>query len=420
MIAEPVPTGLDFTGATLRLMQSHMDTWGRHPFIVQLARQVASMAKVGTPDDEAWAVWAWIRANVEYRSDPVGTQWIQDPYETAVKSRAGNCANMAVLAGSMLQALGHPARAVAVQWKDRDDWTHAVAFDQKTGHVVDPVSPTYAWPPGNKAVEYLVDADGNMDEGYKEEGRGLGFSIGGWHPFQIATYLPTLKKLDPLANTALGKAVWKPIEKVNQTINKDFAKAKVWSQEHRTELQMAAAIAAAIVTAGVASGAIGAAEAGAAEAGAGAAAAETGAELATVTTATTLPSEALTALAPSAYSAADLAVMTPGVVPTIAAPMAVGSYALDPSVQAAASSSGWGSTAAEVGRDALLIQSLAKAAGLIPSGAQGSAGTYYGTGYGSSYGGGGSAGPFIPDTQTTLPRWMLPAGILLALFLITR
>lgn len=158
MIAEPLRVRGSITQETLRLMQDLIERWGKHPFFVQLSRQVAAMAKARTPDDEAWAVWAWIRANVAYRSDPVGTQWVQDPYETAVKSRAGNCANMAVLAGTMLQALGHPATATAVWWDDRSDFTHAVAVDEKIRKVVDPVSPTYAWPPLQKKVYALMGA----------------------------------------------------------------------------------------------------------------------------------------------------------------------------------------------------------------------------------------------------------------------
>lgn len=158
MIAEPVRVRGSITQETLRLMQSLMDKWSKHPFFVQLSRQVAELARARTPEDEAWAVWAWIRAHVAYRSDPVGTQWVQDPFETAVRSQAGNCANMAVLAGTMLQALGHPATATAVWWTDRDDWTHAVVMDHKTGRVVDPVSPTFDWPPFGKRTRALMGA----------------------------------------------------------------------------------------------------------------------------------------------------------------------------------------------------------------------------------------------------------------------
>ncbi len=158
MIAEPVRVRGSITQETLRLMQSLIDRWGKHPFFVQLARQIAELAKAKTPEDEAWAVWAWVRAHVAYRSDPVGTQWVQDPFETAVKSKAGNCANMAVLGGTLLQALGHPVKATAIWWTDRNDWTHAVVVDEKTNRVIDSVSPTFEWPPFNRKVKATMGA----------------------------------------------------------------------------------------------------------------------------------------------------------------------------------------------------------------------------------------------------------------------
>ena len=418
MKAEPVSTGLDFTGSTLRLMQNLIDQWCLHPLFVQVAREVAEMAGAKDAENEAWAIWAWIRANVTYRADPIGAQWIQDPYETAFKSHAGNCANMAILAGTMLQALGHPAKATAVHWVDRDDWTHAVVYDEKAGRVVDPVSPTFEWPPQGKQVQYLVDADGHLGQGYSEAGRGLGFSIGGWHPFQIATYLPTLKKLDPLANTSIGKAVWNPIEKVNQTVNKDFAKTKVWSQNHRQDLQIAAAVAAAIVTAGAASGLIGAAEVGGEATAEGVAAAE-GVEAGESVIATTayIP-ETMTALTPlSASTVADLGALTPGV----AATSAVEGTSLMSSVGSGLS------TLASYGKDALTLLALSKAltgGGSQPgqSGQPGDPGygSYSGGGYGSG-GGLGLPGASTPDAGPGgLPLWALPVGGLVLLLILAR
>lgn len=158
MIAEPVRVRGSITQATLGLMQRTIEKWGKHPLFVQLARQIAELAHAKTPEDEAWAVWAWTRANVSYRSDPVGTQWVQDPYETAIKSKAGNCVNMAIVAGTLLWALGHPVQATAVWWADRTEYTHAVVFDVKINRVVDPVSPTFEWPPFGKEVRATMGA----------------------------------------------------------------------------------------------------------------------------------------------------------------------------------------------------------------------------------------------------------------------
>lgn len=105
----------------------------------------------------------------------------------------------------------------------------------------------------------------------------LGFSIGGWHPLRANTYLPTLKKLDPLAKTSIGKALWKPVEKLDRSVAKDFGKAKHWSQEHRKELQIAAAVALAAVGGAYALGYLGTTGAAAGAAGTAAAAGGTAA-----------------------------------------------------------------------------------------------------------------------------------------------
>lgn len=156
MMAEAQTVRGSLTQASLRLMQELMDTWSKHPFFVQLARKIVSLAGAQDFASETRAVWRWIRDHVEYRADPVGTQWIQDPFETAVTSKAGNCANMTILSGTLLQALGHPARALAVRWEGRDTFSHAVAADDRVGVVCDPVNPAFEWPP--RPVADLMEA----------------------------------------------------------------------------------------------------------------------------------------------------------------------------------------------------------------------------------------------------------------------
>jgi len=132
-----------FTSDTLRLMRSLVDDWSHTAFMVESARQIADLAGAQSFEGEAYAIWAWVRRSIAYRLDPVGTQWVQDPFETMTKTQAGNCANMAVLAGALLQALGHPAVIQAIQWEGQNDYSHAVVFDKLTGLVVDPVSPEF-------------------------------------------------------------------------------------------------------------------------------------------------------------------------------------------------------------------------------------------------------------------------------------
>lgn len=152
------PVRGSITQASLRMMQDNMNAWSKKPLFVMLAREICKLASAVGFEAESKAIWAWVRKNVVYRADPVGTQWIQDPVETGIISKAGNCANMAILCGTLLQALGHSCKAIAVKWVDRPTWSHAVCYDERTGHVIDAVSPTYAWPPPGRQVEAMMEA----------------------------------------------------------------------------------------------------------------------------------------------------------------------------------------------------------------------------------------------------------------------
>lgn len=147
------------TQETLRLMRDLVQKWHLHPVFVRLARMVCGAAGARNKEQESAAVHAWIRRAVTYRRDPVGAEWVQDPFETAFKGRVGDCDDMAVLAGTMLQAIGHPCRMAAVWWRDRESFSHAVCLDDATGMVVDPVAPQFQpWPPVGREVRAIMEA----------------------------------------------------------------------------------------------------------------------------------------------------------------------------------------------------------------------------------------------------------------------
>lgn len=147
------------TQETLRLMKKLVEKWHLHPVFVQFTRKVCDAAGAHTRVDEAKAIHAWIRSAVSYRHDPVGAEWVQDPFETAFKTKAGDCDDMAVLTGTMLQSIGHPCRMCAVWWQGRDQFSHAVCMDDLINSVVDPVSPVFSpWPPLGKTVRAIMEA----------------------------------------------------------------------------------------------------------------------------------------------------------------------------------------------------------------------------------------------------------------------
>ncbi len=288
---------------------------------------------------------------------------------------------------------------------------------------------------------------------FQEEGRGLGFSIGGWHPLRINTYLPTLKKLDPLANTALGKLAWKPIEKVDRFQAQKFQKVKKWSQDHRKQLQIAAAIAAMAVGGAFALGYLGTGAAAGASAGAGAAAAE-GAAAAAAGTAAAAEGAAAAGAAAGAAEAGSVIATTTMATETLA-PIAVGTSSagaatasltsLVPATVTASQATTGASilstlgkavaTTGEYGKTALTTLALVKAvSGGTPQPQESvmppiTVSQWGGGGYTGGGGGGGFLGPSMTPTDAygnpvapapeTLPSWLLPAaGIgLLALLL---
>jgi Transglutaminase-like superfamily len=142
--------------ATLALMQDLAEKWHKKPFFVDLARKIVS--GIRGLQNESKAVRDWVQAHVAYRRDPIGAEWVQDPFETVVKQRAGDCDDMAVVAMSLLMALGHDCEATAVQWQGRSAPSHAVCVDHSAQMVVDPCSPSHVWPPGGRKVAAMMGA----------------------------------------------------------------------------------------------------------------------------------------------------------------------------------------------------------------------------------------------------------------------
>lgn len=259
---------------------------------------------------------------------------------------------------------------------------------------------------------------------WREEGNGLGFSIGGFHPFRINDWKDTVKKIDSNITRALKidkipvigdihKKLTGAVDRFDRSVNKDFGKAKKWSQEHRKQLQIAAAVAAAAVGGWYyfgAAGASGAAGAGATQGGVAATTyASGGALTALPTTATIVPASLL---APVTVGAE-----TVGTVAATAAAAGGGSSLL----------STIGGVLGTVAKEAGPLLALSKALGVVPQGQAQPQGGDYGGGYFGGFGGGGGGGggflgPATLDTmgqgqpegaqapQAGLPTWAWIAG----------
>jgi hypothetical protein len=157
MIADAKTIRGSLTQETLSLMQDLTDEWCKHPFMVQLAREICSYGNALSPLEEDRAIHDYITSHIVFRHDPVGTEWVQDPLETLVNSQAGDCDDFSVVAGTLLQAIGHYCSMAAVKWSGRSDFSHAVCFDELTGAVVDGVEPDFEnWPPKGLEVSAFM------------------------------------------------------------------------------------------------------------------------------------------------------------------------------------------------------------------------------------------------------------------------
>lgn len=157
MLAEVVRERGSLTQETLRLMWNFIRKDAVDPAV---QRAAAAVAGGGSPQDQAGRVYAWVRTNIKYRPDPPNAELVQD-FEASLRTRGGDCDDLATAAGTMLAAIGHRVVPVAVWWKDRPRFTHAVVMDKTAGVIVDPVSPVFQpWPPAGygREVYALMEA----------------------------------------------------------------------------------------------------------------------------------------------------------------------------------------------------------------------------------------------------------------------
>jgi len=131
-----IPPGEQGTFVTLKLMKKIvLGPWGhRHPDVVLLARQITSKTSPGLKKDYeamADAVFKFAKANVPYRLDPAGLEWLQTPVYTLWgdngKPVPADCDDHAILIASLAMALGLQAAFRTVRGKGGGRWVHVYA-----------------------------------------------------------------------------------------------------------------------------------------------------------------------------------------------------------------------------------------------------------------------------------------------------
>ena len=108
-----LPPGDAGTRAVLKEMARLARRFSKDLAIIQLARKIVQHVPPKQYGGEVVAVHAWVRANIRYVRDVEGVETLADPIAT-INMHAGDCDDQAVVVATLLLAIGHKCRYVAI------------------------------------------------------------------------------------------------------------------------------------------------------------------------------------------------------------------------------------------------------------------------------------------------------------------
>lgn len=122
--------------------------------VFQQCKDVATDLEGDTIEQTCRNIFEYVNANVTYREDPPGDQWVKSPARL-VKDGFGDCKSYSILVNSILRCLGikHCFRFVAY---DTGDFTHVypIAFDGQKLIIIDVVAYVLKGTPFNNEIAY--------------------------------------------------------------------------------------------------------------------------------------------------------------------------------------------------------------------------------------------------------------------------
>ena len=110
-----IPEGVEGVRATLGVMRSMAREYKTNPRVLSTARSIVASMPGKDYVREAAALQNWVRSNIRYTQDVYNVETLQTPAAT-LALRHGDCDDQSVLLAALLNAIGHPARFVAVSF----------------------------------------------------------------------------------------------------------------------------------------------------------------------------------------------------------------------------------------------------------------------------------------------------------------
>ena len=108
-----IPEGIEGTRATLGIMRRLVREYKVNPMVLSTARSIVNGIVAKDHAGEAQALQQFVRSHVRYTQDVLDVETLQTPVAT-LKLRHGDCDDQATLLAALLNAVGIPARFVAV------------------------------------------------------------------------------------------------------------------------------------------------------------------------------------------------------------------------------------------------------------------------------------------------------------------
>jgi len=130
------------------------------PEIRDVAARIVRPIDEENPNAVAWAVWEWVRSQIQYVLDPAGVEMIQSP-DVTLRRGYGDCDDLSILAASLLSAVGVDAgfRAVAQVEEGEFDHVYVIYWTGDRWAEMDPISDEEA--PGTGP--YFPDAKSTLN-----------------------------------------------------------------------------------------------------------------------------------------------------------------------------------------------------------------------------------------------------------------
>lgn len=121
----------------------------RNPQVIALARHLVSGLPSKDYSGEARAIFEYVRDRIRYVRDPVDVEALSDPIAT-LNMGSGDCDDKVVLLCSLLNAIGHETRMIAMREDRNGPYCHVYA-ETKLGTRWIPMETTEPWEFGRAA-----------------------------------------------------------------------------------------------------------------------------------------------------------------------------------------------------------------------------------------------------------------------------